>query len=73
MPVNQWNVDQALLSFHSLNNIVGELTEEEVFKCLELETASRRRKSIINRLISRAVRINELRYSTSLKEKYHGT
>lgn len=72
MPVNQWNVDQALSSFVRLNEVLDELTEEEVLACLDLESASRRRRSIIDRLISRAVRLNELRYSQSLKEKYHG-
>ncbi len=73
MSVDKWKIDQALSSFHQLADIVGELTEEEVFKCLELEAATRRRKTMINRLISRAVRINEIRYSNQLKGKYHGT
>lgn len=73
MAVNKWRIDEALTSFTRLNDIIDELTEEEVFACLDLESASRRRKSLINRLISRATRINEVRYSTSLKEKYHGT
>lgn len=73
MAVNKWRIDEALTSFARLNDIIDELTEEEVFACLDLESASRRRKSLINRLISRATRINEIRYSTSLKEKYHGT
>lgn len=72
MSVNKWRIDQALSSFHRLNELLPELTEEEIFACLKLEAATCRRKSIINRLISRAVRINEIRYSSSLKEQYHG-
>jgi hypothetical protein len=66
-------VQQALESFSSLSKTLDELTEEEVLACLELEASSRRRQSILDRLISRAVRLNELSYSTSLKEKFHGT
>lgn len=73
MSVNKWRIDQALSSFHRLNELLPELTEEEIFACLDLEAATRRRKSMINRLISRAVRINEIRYSNQLKGKYHGT
>jgi len=56
-----------------LHELIGELTEAEVFAALELESGSQRRASIIDRLISRAVRLNELKYSKQLKEKYHGT
>ena len=73
MSVRKWHIDEALTSFARLNDIVDELTEEEIFAALDLESASRRRKSIIFRLISRAVRINEIQYATKLKEKYHGT
>jgi hypothetical protein len=53
--------------------MLDELTEEEVLACLELEAGSRRRQSILDRLISRAVRLNELTYNRQLKEKFHGT
>jgi hypothetical protein len=72
-PIRKWHLDKALASFTSLNEVIGELTEQEVFAVLELEAASLRRKSFIDRLISRAVRIHELQYSRQLKEKFHGT
>lgn len=73
MAVRSWHIDQALASYPSLKRVLGELTEEEVLRALELESATLRRRSIIDRLISRAVRLNELSYSRQLKEKFHGT
>lgn len=71
--VRKWYVDQALQSFVRLNEVLGELTEAEVFACLDLEAASQRRRSLIDRLISRAIRLKEIEFNKSLKEKYHGT
>ena len=72
MSVRKWYIDQALESFQRLNEVIGELTAEEVSACLDLEAASRRRRSVTDRLISRAVRLNEIEFNTSLQEKYHG-
>ena len=73
MTVRPYYVDQALRSFAGLTKTLDELTEEEVLACLQLESSSRRRQSILDRLISRAVRLNELSYNRQLKEKFHGT
>lgn len=73
MTARQWMVSEALSSMRRLHDLIDELTEEEVLAALELESGSSRRASIIDRLISRAVRLNELKYSKTLKEKYHGT
>lgn len=73
MSVSKFRVSQALKSFGSLARMVNELTEEEVLAALELEAASQRRPSILTRLISRAVRLNEIKYANHLKEKFHGT
>ena len=72
MSVRQNYIQAALDTFESLSKVIGELTEEEVYACLNLEAASRRRRSIVDRLISKAVRLNELKFKNSLKEKYHG-
>lgn len=72
-PVRKWYVGQALKSFTSLIGVLDKLTEKEVMAALALEAATKRRRSIIDRLISRAVRIRELAYSRQLKEKFHGT
>lgn len=50
-----------------------ELTENEVLACLEVESASLRRQTVIDRLISRAVRLRELSYAAQLKERFNGT
>lgn len=70
MADREWNKTQALLSVASLNEHLLKLTKEEVLACLELESGSRRRRSILDRLISRAVRLNEVAYAKDLKEKY---
>lgn len=72
MSVRTWYVAQALGSFRTLSDVLGELTEEEVLRCLHVEAGSSRRRSVIDRLISRAARINELNYTRQLKEKFHG-
>ena len=66
MAVRPWHVGQALGSFRSLIDVLSELTEEEVLHCLQVEAGSLRRRSVINRLISRAARIHELRYIEGL-------
>lgn len=68
--VRKFYVGQALQSFGSLNEVLQELTEKEVLACLRLEAASRRRRSILNRLISRAARLNEVSYVAKLKEQF---
>lgn len=73
MAVRRFYINQALSSFKGLNAVLDELTEEEVLACLRLESSSRRRQSILDRLISRATRLNELSYNRQLKEKFHGT
>jgi hypothetical protein len=72
MAVRQNYVQSALKNFEDLNKVIGELTEEEVYACLNLESASRRRRSIVDRLISKAVRLHELQFKSQLREKYHG-
>lgn len=73
MPVRKFLIGQALESFSALRAHLHELTEEEVLAALQLESATNRRYSFIERLISRAARLNELHYVAKLKEKYHGT
>jgi hypothetical protein len=68
--INRFRVTQALKSFGSLGVVVNDLTEEEVLACLDLEAATSRRRSVLNRLMSRAVRLNEISYQRQLKEKY---
>jgi hypothetical protein len=73
MEVGQWNIVRALESARSLQEHIDELPEKDVIAALELESGTRRRHSIIERLIGRAIRLNELAYRKKLTEKYHGT
>jgi len=73
MAIRRFYIGQALASFTGLNKTLGELTEEEVLACLKLEAGTLRRSSVIDRLISRAGRLREIRYTRQLKEKFHGT
>jgi len=70
--VSKYKVANALRSYGALVSVLDELTEEEVLACLQLEAGSQRRESVLSRLISRAVRLNEIKYACQLKEKYHG-
>lgn len=71
MAVRKWYLDRALDSYPSLKAVIGELTLEEVIAALDLESSTLRRRSLIDRLISRAVRLNEVSFNRQLKEKYH--
>lgn len=73
MSVRKWYIGEALKSFVRLNEVLSELTEEEVLACLKLEAASQRRRSVIDRLISRAVRLKEIETTLQLRKQYHGT
>jgi len=67
----RWRVRTALESFQSLREALPGLTQDDVIACLELEAATRRRPSVIDRLIARAARLNEIHYVAALKEKFH--
>lgn len=71
--VRQWYIGRALDSLASLNEVLTDLTEREVIHALTLESKSRRRQTVIDRLIQRAVRLNEITYAKQLKEKYGGS
>lgn len=71
MSVRKAHLAQALDSYPSLKGIVNQLTEEEVMEALRIESSTQRRTSIVLRLIARATRLNEVRYRSQLKEKYH--
>lgn len=72
MTVRKFKINQALESYTALKEHLNDLTEEEVLAALDLEGATNRRQSIVVRLMSRAARLNEVRYVRQLKEKYHG-
>jgi len=65
-----WHVAKALKSVRSLDEVIGELTEQEILHVLEIEVGSRRRSSVIERLFHQAVELNRQTYVANLKEKY---
>lgn len=71
MAVRKWYLYRALASYPSLKVVIDELTLEEVIAALDLESSTLRRRSLIDRLVSRAVRLNEVSFNRQLKEKYH--
>lgn len=66
MSTRPWYLNEALASVRRLDEIIGELTAEEVTACLNLEAATQRRRSVIDRLIKRATLLTTL----ALQEKY---
>lgn len=73
MPVRDWYISEALVSLRRLHRVLSDMTEEEVLAALKLESESRRRKVILERLISKAARLNELHYVTKLRSLTYGT
>lgn len=71
--VREWHVKRALESMTSLADIAGELTLNEVIYCLNLESSTRRRKSLISTLIRLAAKLMKREYVQQLKETYHAT
>lgn len=71
--MDAWRVKRALESFRSLLDVVEQLTEEEVYHCLKLETETQRRQTVIDRLIAKAADFNRQSFIANLKEKIHGT
>lgn len=73
MAVRKWYLDQARDSYKRLTAVLPDMTLEEVLAALDLECATSRRRSVSDRLISRAVRLNEIEFSQRLQEKIYGT
>ena len=69
--VRKWHVDQALFSTRSMMEVLPKMTMQELEAALKLESASRRRKGIMRRLIGRAARLNEQTFIKTLMEKYN--
>lgn len=55
-------MSEALTSFRRLNQIIKELTEEEVREALSLESEGRRRKSIIVTLEARLKHLHKEKF-----------
>ena len=64
-------VHKALASFRSLSEVIGELTEEEVMHVLEVESGSRRRAVMLDKLILKAAELHRRRYLSELRRKFN--
>lgn len=71
--VREWHVKRAMESMIALADIAKELTLDEVIYCLNLESTTRRRKSIISTLIRLAAKLKKREYVKQLKETYNAT
>ncbi len=68
--MRQWHIAKAMKSVRSLDEVLDELTEEEILHVLEIEIGGNRRSSVICRLIQKAVDLNRQNYIAKLKEKF---
>lgn len=66
--IRKWHVDQALHSVRSMMKVINDLTIEEIEAALVLESASRRRAKITQRLIGRAAHLNGQKYLEHLSQ-----
>jgi hypothetical protein len=69
----EWHLSEALHSFRRLKSILDTLTEEEVIAALKLETASRRRLTVMRLLSAQAEKLHLRSFNANLKENIHGT
>lgn len=69
--VREWHVKRALESVTALAEVADELTEDEALFCLDLETKTRRRKSIVDVLMRLAVKLRRRAYIEHLETHYH--
>lgn len=68
--MDQFRITKALRSVRSLDDVIDEMTEEEVLHVLSIEVGARRRATMVTRLFQKAVDLNRQTYETTLKEKY---
>lgn len=70
MLIRQELVTAALVDYPALHKQLSGLSKAEVIHALELESGSRRRNTILRRLVRRATRLNELEYREALEARY---
>lgn len=67
-----WHTAKALESVRELEKVLNQLTMDEVLHCLKLEVDTTRRRTIVDRLISRAAELNKEQFTAALREKLFG-
>ncbi len=68
--VREWHIGRALESMVALASIGMQLHLDEVIYCLEIESRTQRRKSIITTLIRHAARLKKEEYIEQLNKQY---
>lgn len=68
--MDQFRITKALRSVRSLDDVIDEMTEEEVLHVLSIEVGARRRTTMVTRLFQKAVDLNRQTYEATLKENY---
>lgn len=64
--VSEFNVRAATKSYSSLEEVLGQLNLAEINAALVLEASTRRRRSIINRLVSRGAALAAADYVNAI-------
>ncbi len=64
--IRKWHVDQAIHSVRSCQKVLMELSLPELEAAIKLESATQRRKKILQRLVGRAVQKNSELYQAHL-------
>ena len=69
--IRKWYLSEALVSYRRLLSVIDDLTLAEVTACLDLESSTQRRRSVLDRLITKAIQLNVVVLTQALQEKYH--
>ena len=69
--MSNWHINEALISWRKLNEVLMQLTIQEIANAIEIEEGTRRRKTLIKRLASRLSAIKAEETRNELKEKLH--
>lgn len=69
--VREEYVQLALASYPSMLSIINYMTEPELHAALSLESATNRRRTIMDRMIGRLIALQSTAYRQQLQEMYH--
>ena len=71
--MSRWVISEALTSYRKLMTVIDSMTLADVEEALRLESESRRRKTLLARLASKAADLNQRSFKKYLKESINGT
>lgn len=61
MTKKNWDNDQVLTSWHSLNDVISKFTESQLEQLLEVEQANKRRSNMLKRIHQRMAKLRNRR------------